>query len=105
LPLAFIAAALLAIAAKGPGSRVLAAGLPSAALLALAVIGERPLPARAPIRRGLIRLGDASYSIYVAQLFPLAACGIVLPLLLPAHRLHPARRRLRLFAKASQKRK
>lgn len=53
------------------GGRVVVAGLPAALLLWIALVGERRGSFRAP--RALVELGDASYSIYLLQVFTLSA--------------------------------
>ncbi|TKW76356.1 MAG: acyltransferase [Bradyrhizobium icense] len=59
--------AICVILAVDAASRVIASGIPSACLVAAAVFASRKHVAHAWFARALARLGDASYSIYLAQ--------------------------------------
>lgn len=81
-----VAIATLAVLRVDWGERVWIAGVPSAAL----VLGAAMLDARAPLRSraalAFAKLGDASYSIYLAQVFsisPLVRVGVALGRRLP----------------------
>jgi exopolysaccharide production protein ExoZ len=65
--LAAAACAVGVVLAVDPSSRVITSGIPSACLVAAAAFASRKRVAHSWVERALARLGDASYSIYLAQ--------------------------------------
>lgn len=84
-PIGFLGLALVVVAASGSalGIRVLVAGVPSTALVATCAQLELNRPNLA-VPGILVRLGDASYSIYLGQVFLVSATGKVVLRVLPA---------------------
>lgn len=76
----FVGLALIAIFFfQHENSRALFAGIPATFMVALAVFARSlPLPV------WIVRLGDASYSIYLVQVFTISACAKVAQKLAPA---------------------
>lgn len=75
---AIVLAALATIPAHGWGERIWVAGVPSALLVAVAAFVDRRGTALDPITRFFAKLGDASYSIYLVQVFTITIlCKIV----------------------------
>jgi exopolysaccharide production protein ExoZ len=76
--LAAIAGAIAMLLAFDPANRALVFGLPSALLVAGGAYVSRLRPKPSPPEYALERLGDASYSIYLAQVNTVSlACGYV----------------------------
>lgn len=73
--------ALLVAGANEPMQRAIYAGLPSAALVFFAIKGESTTPTPP---HWLIKLGDASYAIYLLHVFAIAVVGKLL------HRFQPS---------------
>lgn len=67
--LAALIAALLAVSLVDPAHRVILAGLPSAALLCVCLALNHRVTLHRYVRTPLVTLGDASYSIYLIQVF------------------------------------
>jgi exopolysaccharide production protein ExoZ len=65
--LAAAACAVAVVLAVDPSSRVITSGIPSACLVGAAAFASRKRVAHSWFERALARLGDASYSIYLAQ--------------------------------------
>jgi exopolysaccharide production protein ExoZ len=75
-----IAAALL----SDPANRVIMSGIPSACLVAAAAWASRKRIAPSWPERALARLGDASYSIYLAQVETVSLASMAIARLIPA---------------------
>jgi len=81
-----LAAALCAVVvvlAVDPASRVITSGIPSGCLVAAAAFASRKRAAHSWFERALARLGDASYSIYLAQVNSVWLATIALVALIP----------------------
>ena len=74
---------LVAVAISNPTSRVIVAGLPSVLLVVLAIYFERLFSHLPAVGRLFVRLGDASYSIYLMQVISLPALAKVLAKVMP----------------------
>jgi exopolysaccharide production protein ExoZ len=76
--------AFAAVLASDPFNRAIVAGIPAACLVAAAAfISRRRIHPSGP-ERALARLGDASYSIYLAQVETVALAAVAVAKLLPA---------------------
>jgi exopolysaccharide production protein ExoZ len=82
--LAALGCALAALLAAEPASRAIVFGLPSAGLVAVAVWASRRRAAPSELELGLARLGDASYSIYLAQVNTISLANKGFAALFPA---------------------
>lgn len=82
LPAAFVFLALVLVAIARPTDRAVLYGASSAIVLAIALHAENARDGKAPAL--LVRLGDASYSIYLVQVFALSASAKLLLRLIPA---------------------
>jgi exopolysaccharide production protein ExoZ len=78
------ACALAAVLASDPLSRVIVSGLPSAGLVAAAAWASRKRIDPSWPERALARLGDASYSIYLAQVETVSLASVAIAGLIPA---------------------
>jgi exopolysaccharide production protein ExoZ len=76
--------AFAAVLVADPFNRAVVAGVPAACLVAAAAFVSRRRIHPAWPERALARLGDASYSIYLAQVETVALAGIAVARLLPA---------------------
>ena len=65
--IAAVACAIAVLLVTDPSSRVITSGIPSACLVAVAAFASRARCNPSWLERALARLGDASYSIYLAQ--------------------------------------
>jgi exopolysaccharide production protein ExoZ len=78
------AAAIAALLLTDPLSRVIVSGLPFAALVAAAAFIGRIRTAPTRLERALARLGDASYSIYLAQVETVTLASRLIAAAVPA---------------------
>ena len=78
------ACALAGLFVVTPGSRAVTMGLPSAALVLAAAYLSRIRLQPSMAENALGRLGDASYSIYLVQVFTISAAGKVVAKIFPA---------------------
>lgn len=76
--------AFAAVLAGDPFNRTIVAGIPAACLVIAAAFVSRKRMHPSWPERALARLGDASYSIYLAQVETVALAGIAVARLLPA---------------------
>jgi exopolysaccharide production protein ExoZ len=78
------ACAIAAVLVTDPANRVIVSGIPSACLVAAAVwLSRKRLDPSWP-ERALARLGDASYSIYLAQVETVSLASVAVAGLIPA---------------------
>ena len=77
------AGAIVAVLAADPASRVIVFGLPSACLVAAAAFVSRKRINPSWPERALARLGDASYSIYLAQVQTVTLASAAIASLVP----------------------
>ena len=82
--LAAAACAIAALLATDPANRVVAAGLPAACLVTVAAFASRWRINPSWPERALARLGDASYSIYLAQVQTASLASTAVADLIPA---------------------
>ena len=86
-PMAVAAAcAIAALLVTDPANRVIVFGIPSACLVAAAAFVSRSRMDRSWPELALARLGDASYSIYLAQVNTVSLAGAVAGLVPPCRR-------------------
>jgi exopolysaccharide production protein ExoZ len=78
------ACAIAALLVTDPMSRVIVSGVPSACLVAAAAFVSRKRVDPSWPERALARLGDASYSIYLAQVQTVSLVGTSIAGLIPA---------------------
>jgi exopolysaccharide production protein ExoZ len=78
------ACAIAAVLATDPASRVIVSGIPSSVLVAAAAFVSRRRTDPSWPERKLARLGDASYSIYLAQVETVSLAGTTVAGLIPA---------------------
>ena len=78
------ACAIAAVLLSDPASRVIVSGIPAACLVAAAAWASRKRLAPSWPERALARLGDASYSIYLAQVETVSLASIAVAGLFPA---------------------
>jgi len=78
------ASAIAALQATDPTSRVIVSGVPAACLVATAAFASRKRIDPSWLERALARLGDASYSIYLAQVQTVSLASTSIAGLLPA---------------------
>jgi exopolysaccharide production protein ExoZ len=78
------ACALTAVLAMDPANRVIVSGIPAACLVAAAAWASRKRIDPSWPERALARLGDASYSIYLAQVETVSLASAAVAGLLPA---------------------
>jgi exopolysaccharide production protein ExoZ len=78
------ACAIAAVLVTDPTSRVIVSGIPSACLVAAAAFVSRKRVDPSWPERALARLGDASYSIYLAQVETVSLAGTSIAGLIPA---------------------
>ena len=78
------ACALAAVLVTDPTHRVIVSGIPSALLVAGAAVVSRRRTKPLWPERALARLGDASYSIYLAQVETVSLAGMAVAGLIPA---------------------
>src|SRR3954467_470926 len=76
--------AFAAVLAGDPFNRAIVAGIPAACLVAAAAFISRKRMHPSWPERTLARLGDASYSIYLAQVETVALAGIAVARLIPS---------------------
>lgn len=81
--LAAAACAVGVVLVMDPASRVVVSGIPSACLVAAAILASRKRVALTWCERALARLGDASYSIYLAQVNTVWLATMALVALIP----------------------
>jgi exopolysaccharide production protein ExoZ len=77
-------AAIAAVLATDPLSRVIVSGIPAAGLVAAAAWIGRRRTAPSWLERSLARLGDASYSIYLAQVETVTLASRLVATVVPA---------------------
>jgi exopolysaccharide production protein ExoZ len=83
-PMLFAAAcAISALLVSDPASRVIVSGIPAACLVAAAAWASRKRLDPSWPERALARLGDASYSIYLAQVETVSLASITVASLMP----------------------
>jgi exopolysaccharide production protein ExoZ len=80
----FASCALAAVLVTDPANRVLVFGVPSACLVAAAAFVSRRRSDPSRVELALARLGDASYSIYLAQVQTVSLASIAIADLVPA---------------------
>jgi exopolysaccharide production protein ExoZ len=78
------ACAFAAVLAGDPFNRAITAGIPAACLVAAAAFISRARPNSSWPERVLARLGDASYSIYLAQVEMVSLAAVAVAALFPA---------------------
>jgi exopolysaccharide production protein ExoZ len=78
------ACAIAAVLVRDPLSRVIISGIPAACLVAAAVWASRKRIDPSWPERALARLGDASYSIYLAQVETVSLASVAVAGLIPA---------------------
>jgi exopolysaccharide production protein ExoZ len=78
------ACAIAAVLVSDPASRVIVSGIPAACLVAAAAWASRKRIDPSWLERALARLGDASYSIYLAQVETVSLASISVAGLFPA---------------------
>jgi exopolysaccharide production protein ExoZ len=78
------ACAIAAVLVTDPTSRVIVSGVPAACLVAAAAWASRKRIDPSWLERALARLGDASYSIYLAQVQTVSLASIAVAGLFPA---------------------
>jgi len=78
------ACAVVAILVSDPASRVIVSGIPAACLVAPAAWASRKRTDPSWPERALARLGDASYSIYLAQVETVSLASVAVATLFPA---------------------
>jgi exopolysaccharide production protein ExoZ len=78
------ACAIAAVLVTDPTSRVILSGMPAACLVAAAAWASRKRIDPSWLERALARLGDASYSIYLAQVQTVSLASIAVAGLFPA---------------------
>jgi len=78
------ASAIAALLATDPANRVIVSGVPAACLVAAAAFVSRKRIDPSWLERALARLGDASYSIYLAQVQTVSLASTSIAGLLPA---------------------
>ena len=78
------ACAIAAVLAADPASRAIVFGIPSAVLVAAAAFLSRVRLDPSWLERALARLGDASYSIYLAQVQTVSLAGTAIVAAMPA---------------------
>jgi exopolysaccharide production protein ExoZ len=78
------ACAVAAVLVSDPASRVIVSGIPAACLVAAAAWASRKRIDPSWPERALARLGDASYSIYLAQVQTVSLAGMAVASLAPA---------------------
>jgi exopolysaccharide production protein ExoZ len=78
------ACAIAAVLVTDPTQRVIVSGLPSALLVAAAAFVSRGRTKPSWPERALARLGDASYSIYLAQVETVSLAGTIVAGLIPS---------------------
>jgi exopolysaccharide production protein ExoZ len=78
------ACAIAALLVTDPASRVIVSGIPAACLVAAAAWLSRKRIDPSWLERALARLGDASYSIYLAQVQTVSLASIAVASLFPA---------------------
>ena len=83
LALAAAVCAVGAVLAVDPSSRVIVSGIPSGCLVAAAAFASRKRIAHSWFERTVARLGDASYSIYLAQVNTVWLATVSLVALIP----------------------
>jgi exopolysaccharide production protein ExoZ len=76
--------AIAAVLMTDPGNRVIVTGIPSALLVAAAAFVSRKRTDPSPPELALARLGDASYSIYLAQVQTVSLATTAIVGLIPA---------------------
>jgi exopolysaccharide production protein ExoZ len=77
------ACAIAMVLVSDPSSRVIVSGIPSACLVAAAAYLSRKRVDPSWPERALARLGDASYSIYLAQVETVSLAGVFVAHLIP----------------------
>jgi exopolysaccharide production protein ExoZ len=83
LPVA-AACAIAALLVSDPANRVIVSGVPAACLVAAAAYSSRKRIDPSWLERALARLGDASYSIYLAQVQTVSLASMAIAGLIPA---------------------
>jgi exopolysaccharide production protein ExoZ len=78
------ACAIAAVLVSDPASRVIVSGVPAACLVAAAAWASRKRIDPSWPERALARLGDASYSIYLAQVETVSLASVAVASLIPA---------------------
>jgi exopolysaccharide production protein ExoZ len=78
------ACAIAAVLVSDPASRVIVSGVPAACLVAAAAWASRKRVDPSWPERALARLGDASYSIYLAQVETVSLASVAVAGLIPA---------------------
>jgi exopolysaccharide production protein ExoZ len=78
------ACAIAAVLVSDPASRVIVSGVPAACLVAAAAYASRKRVDPSWPERALARLGDASYSIYLAQVETVSLASMTVAGLIPA---------------------
>jgi exopolysaccharide production protein ExoZ len=78
------ACAIAAVLATDPTNRIIVSGIPSALLVMAAAFISRKRAHPSWLERALARLGDASYSIYLAQVETVSLTGTTVAGLIPA---------------------
>jgi exopolysaccharide production protein ExoZ len=78
------ACAVAAVLVNDPTSRVIVSGVPAACLVAAAAWASRKRIEPSWLERALARLGDASYSIYLAQVETVSLASVAVAGLIPA---------------------
>src|SRR3954453_8550866 len=78
------ACAVAAVLGNDPTSRVIVSGIPAACLVAAAAWASRKRIEPSWLERALARLGDASYSIYLAQVETVSLASVAVASLFPA---------------------
>jgi exopolysaccharide production protein ExoZ len=78
------ACAIAAVLVSDPTSRVIVSGVPAACLVAAAAWASRKRVDPSWPERALARLGDASYSIYLAQVQTVSLASVAVAGLIPA---------------------
>ena len=77
------ACAIAAVLVTDPANRVIVSGIPSACLVAAAAFVSRKRINPSWLERALARLGDASYSIYLAQVQTVSLASTFIASLIP----------------------
>lgn len=83
LAMAFVVVSLLSVAWMDHSNRAIAAGLPSTILVAAGAYLSKSRSRPSWFEKALARLGDASYSTYLLQIFVISAAGKYLPRIYP----------------------
>jgi exopolysaccharide production protein ExoZ len=78
------ACAIAAVLVTDPTSRVIVSGVPATCLVAAAALASRKRIDPSRLERALARLGDASYSIYLAQVETVSLASMAVAGLIPA---------------------